>query len=75
MNSFESFDYSSWRQSNSAACGRDILLDFRFYFVNRIIMGTRFSVKSLSICPYRAELYGIMKRMHICVRMKREKGE
>jgi len=35
MNSFESFDYSSWKQLNSIACGRDILLNFRFYFVNR----------------------------------------
>lgn len=75
MNSFESFDYSSWRQSNSAACGRDILLDFRFYFVNRIIMGTHFSVKSLSICPYCVELRGIIKCMHIRARMKRVKGD
>lgn len=75
MNSFESFDYSGWRQSNSTAwiSGRDILLDFRFYFVNRNHRHhthrnhTHFSVKSLSICPYCVELQGIMECMHTYV--------
>jgi len=55
MNSFESFDYSSWEQLNILhVTGISCWISA---FISSIeIMGTHFSVKSLSICPYCVEL-------------------
>lgn len=79
MNSFESFDYSSWKQSNSIACGRDILLDFRFYFVNRNHRYTFLRTVSfnLSVLCRITENYGMYEYLcvRVSMRVKREKGD